>query len=113
MIDGYICKYFMGKNRHYGTEDPVNTFNPLETKENKTMGKAITMLLAPLVAVLLDGPNHAQLFIEEIETNQVDKGLWAKSFADQGGDENKAKALYIKRRVALLAEHRHREQQGL
>ena len=57
-------------------------------------------------------PFYAQAF-EEIETNQVDKGLWAKSFADQGGDENKAKTLYIKRRVALLVEHRRQEQQGL
>ena len=32
------------------------------------MAKAITMLLAPLVAVLLDGTNQAQLFIEDFDT---------------------------------------------
>ena len=40
---------------------------------------------------------------EELETNAIEKATWAKSFADADGNEDKAKALYIKRRVAALA----------
>ena len=39
---------------------------------------------------------------EEIENGQMDKGLWARLFAQFGGDENKAKAQYIKTRVQQL-----------
>ena len=68
IIDGHICKYFMGKNRHQGTEDPVNIFNQLETTENKTMIKVTTIFLASLVVVVLAGTSHAQLFIEDFDT---------------------------------------------
>jgi len=39
---------------------------------------------------------------EEFENGQMDKGLWARLFAQSGGDENKAKAQYIKNRVQQL-----------
>jgi hypothetical protein len=37
--------------------------------------------------------------LEEIESNKYDKGLWAKCFTNCNGDETKAKAAYIKKRV--------------
>lgn len=39
---------------------------------------------------------------EELENGQMDKALWAKIFSQCGGNENKAKALYIRSRVELL-----------
>jgi len=39
---------------------------------------------------------------EEIERGTIDKGIWAKCFVDARGDENKAKALYIEKRVKEL-----------
>lgn len=37
--------------------------------------------------------------LAEIEEDRLDKGVWARSFAESGGDESKAKALYIKARA--------------
>lgn len=47
-------------------------------------------------------------FYEEVARELQDKpmaaGLWTKAFAEMGGDDAKARALYIKYRVAQLAE---------
>ena len=37
--------------------------------------------------------------LAEIEEGRLDKGVWARSFADAGGEDAKAKALYIKARA--------------
>lgn len=41
---------------------------------------------------------------KEIETNKLISGVWVRAFAEADGDENRAKAIYIKRRVAQLSE---------
>lgn len=43
-----------------------------------------------------------EIALEELEGDLRKKGLWAKCFSDSGGDENKAKASYLKMRVAEL-----------
>ena len=46
-----------------------------------------------------------ELFAEaaaELDGNGRDEGLWAKCFVECDGDENKAKALYLKTRVGRL-----------
>ncbi len=40
----------------------------------------------------------------ELQDKPMVPGLWTKAFAEMGGDEAKARALYIKYRVAQLAE---------
>lgn len=40
--------------------------------------------------------------LAEIEEGRIDKGTWARSFADSGGDESKAKAAYIKSRAISI-----------
>lgn len=40
--------------------------------------------------------------LAEIEEGRLDKGVWARSIADSGGDESKAKALYIKARAESI-----------
>jgi hypothetical protein len=39
---------------------------------------------------------------EELKTQKLDQGMWVRAFSDAGGNENQAKALYIKYRVAQL-----------
>jgi hypothetical protein len=39
-----------------------------------------------------------ELISEEIESNSTKKGLWTRAFSESEGDEQKAKALYIKHR---------------
>ena len=51
-----------------------------------------------------DDDTFYQKAYEELENGQTVKALWAKIFAQCGGNENKAKAIYINRRVAQLAE---------
>jgi len=40
--------------------------------------------------------------LAEIEEHRLNKGVWARSFAESGGDESKAKALYIKARASAI-----------
>lgn len=43
---------------------------------------------------------------EEVDSGKVKAGLWAKSFAESNGDENRTRALYMKLRVAeILSEY--------
>ena len=39
---------------------------------------------------------------KEIAANDLQTGIWTRAFAEADGDENRAKAIYIKRRVAQL-----------
>ncbi len=43
---------------------------------------------------------------KELETNTLVPGVWTRAFAEADGDENRAKAIYIKRRVVKLVEER-------
>ena len=46
--------------------------------------------------------------VHEMQEKPLAAGLWTKAFAEMGGDDGKARALYIKYRVAQLAEaNRH------
>ncbi len=40
--------------------------------------------------------------LAEIEEGRLDKGAWARAFAESGGDESKAKAVYIKVRAGAF-----------
>lgn len=46
-----------------------------------------------------------QIALEEIESGDKIKGLWAQCFAEMEGDEAKTKAAYIKKRAGQLAAH--------
>lgn len=48
-----------------------------------------------------DNEGYAEA-LNEIEEGRLDKGLWARAFADAGGESEKAKALYIKARAGVL-----------
>ncbi len=46
--------------------------------------------------------DHYAEALAEIEEGRLDKGVWARAFAEAGGDEPKAKALYIKARAEAM-----------
>ena len=56
----------------------------------------------PIKITRSDSDVFFQKAMEELEEDRADKALWAKIFAQTGGDENKAKALYIKMRAEEL-----------
>lgn len=57
----------------------------------------------PKPAVIASQGNDAYAgALAEIQEGQLEKGVWARSFADSGGDELKAKALYIKARAESI-----------
>lgn len=65
--------------------------------------KPFKAVVAPLPAAKLVAGNDAYAAaLAEIEEHRLDKGTWARAFADSGGDESKAKALYIKARAESL-----------
>lgn len=53
---------------------------------------------SPAVRTNLGNDAYADALVE-IEEGRLDKGTWARSFAESGGDESKARALYIKTRA--------------
>ena len=76
--------------------------------------KTVTDSSAPVgAAARVEGPvGDEQLYaraFEELNSGQTVTGLWAKCFAETGGEENKAKAKYLATRTARLkAEHQMR-----
>ncbi|MDR3490715.1 MAG: hypothetical protein P4M12_01570 [Gammaproteobacteria bacterium] len=46
---------------------------------------------------------------KELNENALNPGLWTRAFAEMNGDEAKARALYIKYRVAQLGTNAHQE----
>lgn len=56
-----------------------------------------------------DGVLYGQAY-EELEDGSMDKTVWAKAFTDENGNEARAKALYIKRRVATLTEQKRQKE---
>ena len=50
------------------------------------------------IKIYNDDEELYELISEEIESNNTKKGLWTKAFSESEGDEQKAKALYIKHR---------------
>lgn len=55
----------------------------------------------PSVRAAAGNDSYAEA-LAEIEEGRLDKGVWARSFAESGGDEPKAKALYIKARAEAM-----------
>ncbi len=52
---------------------------------------------------------HEELFAlawNEIENQNMKQGIWAKAFAQAGGDKERAKAIYLESRVKQLIEER-------
>jgi flagellar basal body-associated protein FliL len=72
------------------------------------IGGGISLLFKRKKLVEISSNAGDDKFYEEVARELQDKpmvpGLWTKAFAEMGGDDAKARALYIKYRVAQLAE---------
>jgi TPR repeat protein len=71
------------------------------------IGGGISLLFKRKTLVEISSNANDEKFYEEVARELQEKsmvaGLWTKAFAEMGGDEAKARALYIKYRVAQLA----------
>jgi uncharacterized Zn-finger protein len=57
---------------------------------------------AQMAARTISDEVYYEIAAREVQDNQIRPGLWAKAWADAQGDDTKAKALYLKLRVATL-----------
>lgn len=65
---------------------------------------APSRLISPIPAMPESDDWAFEKVADELEKNTMDKVLWTRVFAESGGEENKAKALYIQRRVVVIVE---------
>lgn len=65
---------------------------------NATLQSATSRTSAPKST----GEDPYAAALAEIEEGRLDKGVWARSFAESGGDESRAKALYINARAEAI-----------
>lgn len=64
--------------------------------------KATKTAKAQIKARQISEEYYYEMAANEVQQNQIRPGLWAKAWSDVGGDETKAKALYLKLRVASM-----------
>jgi len=64
--------------------------------------KATKAAKAQIKARQISDEYYYEMAAKEVQQNQIRPGLWAKAWSDVGGDETKAKALYLKLRVATM-----------
>jgi len=67
--------------------------------QNSHQNSQMPQASKPMVSSQRGGNDSYAAALAEIEEGRLDKGAWARSFAESGGDESKAKALYIKARA--------------
>ena len=76
------------------------------------IGGGISLLFKQKTLVEISSNAGDEKFYEEVARELQEKpmvpGLWTKAFAEMGGDDAKARALYIKYRVLQLEEEQRR-----
>ena len=85
---------------------------PEPVSENRPAVKAGQEAIGEPMTTGITREQESEFFaraLKEIEDNQKDPGDWARAFAEAEGEAEKAKALYIKERVATLTEMNERE----
>jgi hypothetical protein len=79
----WVCwKWFLG--------DIVNGFSATKTAK------------AQIAARQIPDEAYYEMAAKEVHSDNIRHGLWAKAWSDAGGDDTKAKALYLKLRVAAM-----------
>jgi hypothetical protein len=71
------------------------------TQQPVTAAPKKTDFTAPALSVQAPTNDDYQYAAEELDTGNIDKGLWARLFSETDGDENRTRARYIKERVAM------------
>ncbi len=64
--------------------------------------KKIETTIAEKKKVTEKGPDVYQIIAEELEQDDIDKGLWTQAEAESDGNHNKVKSIYIKLRHKQL-----------
>ncbi len=64
--------------------------------------RATKMAKAHFNARQIPDEDYYEMVSKEISSNQIRTGLWAKAWAEANGDDIKAKAIYLKLRVAAM-----------
>lgn len=64
--------------------------------------KATKTAKAQIKARQVSDEYYYEMAAKEVQQDQIRPGLWAKAWSEVGGDETKAKALYLKLRVATM-----------
>jgi len=103
-----------GKNRFEGSKAPLtstraskqSTSSPEVRRESPNDGGREAYGEASSDMEDLTDDELYALAWQELEEQTFDKGLWARLFAENSGDENKIKAAYIKERVEALENQR-------
>ena len=67
----------------------------------------------PPVAPIMDDDAFYEQVAGEIESDAMKPGIWARAFAETDGENDRAKALYIRLRVAQLVSERDKELEEL
>ena len=57
---------------------------------------------AEISARQIPDESYYEMAAKEVQNDNIRTGLWAKAWSDAGGDDTKAKALYLKFRVAAM-----------
>ena len=79
----WLCwKWFLG--------EIVNGFSATKTAKAK------------IAAHQIPDEAYYEMAAKEVQNDNIRPGLWAKAWSDAGGDDMKAKALYLKLRVASM-----------
>jgi formylglycine-generating enzyme required for sulfatase activity/uncharacterized membrane protein YhaH (DUF805 family) len=90
-----------------GTEDSNDYGEPPENLLKKIR------IGSPSTVSRSDDDALYQKAYEELENGQIEKALWAKIFTQCGGNENKAKAVYIRNRVEHLKSTNQQEEKDV
>lgn len=84
------------------------TFKP----SNKTIMK-VEPEVEPLASPIIDDEHFYEEVAEEMASDAIKPGLWTKSFVEADGDNERAKVVYIRLRVAQLMGAREAESKEL
>ena len=89
-----------GAQLSYGTKVAIALIVPLVLILGFGM---VTRSRRPAVAPPAPDDQTYARVAEEMESGQIDKGLWTRLFAENDGDEPKTRAAYIRHRVQQLS----------
>ena len=93
VIFGFLVGFTVGSIKFRNRKPKVDESNS-ETEEK---GKAESFSTSVVIAQV--GGDIYTTVADEIESKNVDRGVWARAFAEANGDADKTKAAYIRLRV--------------
>lgn len=98
-----------GAQLSYGTKVAIALIVPLVLILG--FGMALKSRRPPVAPSAPDDETYARV-AEEMESGQIDKGLWTRMFAENDGDDAKTRAAYIRHRVQQVSRSEPGRQDG-